>query len=185
MRSRLPRGGSETFSCVEGACKLKCVTNALDCDGLADNGCESGLQHNDHCGSCDKKCLDPNRPCSYQDGVVRGNLDCGCPDGKISCLDPASIPRLMTPIARHATTAAIRREAARLRFRIPTTDALLANAGLSNAAPSLTTAMALHRTVADVARDRTTVAPADTHARMAKRATWTATVTLYACVQQD
>ncbi len=80
-----PGGENETFSCIEGVCAMRCRAGfTFDCDGLADNGCEAHALDDDHCGSCDKKCTDPNKGCTYQ-GFNTSEVDCGCPKGKDRC----------------------------------------------------------------------------------------------------
>ena len=46
-----PRGGLDQYVCVEGRCVLSCKANqALDCDGVPDNGCEASPASDDNCG---------------------------------------------------------------------------------------------------------------------------------------
>ncbi|MBX3219657.1 MAG: hypothetical protein KF795_03990 [Labilithrix sp.] len=81
-------GGRETFSCVAGACVMQCnaAQNTLDCDGLADNGCETNMTNSNHCGACGNKCSDPAKPCAYQGPPGSGSgVACGCKDGWLPC----------------------------------------------------------------------------------------------------
>lgn len=80
-------GAGATFACVEGVCAMQCSAfpTRLDCDGLADNGCEGEPLNDNHCGSCDKKCTDPAKRCADQTGRGQGEVDCGCPAGKLDC----------------------------------------------------------------------------------------------------
>jgi hypothetical protein len=46
--------------CVGGACAMaSCVGAFGDCDGRADNGCETSLRSTDHCGECGRACVAP------------------------------------------------------------------------------------------------------------------------------
>ena len=45
-----------------------------DCDGVADNGCETRLGCNDNCNGCGKKCEDPNQAMLTTQGRVRVRL---------------------------------------------------------------------------------------------------------------
>lgn len=78
--------GRETFACVDGACVARCSMDSLnlDCDGLADNGCETYKLDNNHCGACGNKCSDPAKPCADQTGE-NTKFDCGCPADKLYC----------------------------------------------------------------------------------------------------
>jgi hypothetical protein len=83
-----PNGaGSETFSCNDGACVMQCsvALKSLDCDGFPDNGCETTLPNDNHCGVCGNKCSDPAKPCVFQGGPGSDNVACGCPAGKRPC----------------------------------------------------------------------------------------------------
>ena len=78
-------GGNEQYSCVNGRCAMTCmVANALDCDGVPDNGCETSPLSNDHCGVCGNKCA-ADKPC-----MDRGIMDyaCGCRAGELYCPHP-------------------------------------------------------------------------------------------------
>lgn len=45
--------------CVAGTCNPNCDANHLDCDDVGPNGCEVDWRtDDDHCGSCDKECVD-------------------------------------------------------------------------------------------------------------------------------
>ena len=80
--NRCPSSYMDKYVCVEGRCLLSCTANqALDCDGVPDNGCETSPRSNDNCGYCGNKCPADN-PC-----IDRGNTDyaCGCKQGEINC----------------------------------------------------------------------------------------------------
>ena len=83
------------YECSEGHCLLACdpTSGRLDCDGIPDNGCETDITTNEHCGSCGVKCTDPKKPC------IRSGSDhrCGCPDGKIYCQDASGDGRCVDP----------------------------------------------------------------------------------------
>ncbi|OJY23773.1 MAG: hypothetical protein BGO98_17675 [Myxococcales bacterium 68-20] len=89
--SACPTGtGFETFTCLDGACAMQCRSTSdverFDCDGLADNGCETSSYDNNHCGACGNKCTDPAKPCAIQGPVgTNAGVACGCPDGMLSC----------------------------------------------------------------------------------------------------
>ncbi len=89
-----PPKGRDTYSCVDGACVAQCNVETLDCDGVPDNGCETMIRSNDHCGACGNKCTDPAKPCTYQGEVHKSPLACGCPPGQapcgLSCVDISS-----------------------------------------------------------------------------------------------
>jgi hypothetical protein len=57
-----------TGACVEGECAVaNCNTNFGDCDGEADNGCETNLVGNAmHCGGCGNACAQPNTAATCQ-----------------------------------------------------------------------------------------------------------------------
>lgn len=82
-----PRGdrfSTELFSCVDGRCVMACVGNTNgDCDGVTDNGCERQLIDDDNCGGCDVKCLDPEKPCIFNEATSA--RQCGCPAGMKPC----------------------------------------------------------------------------------------------------
>jgi len=78
--------GWEAYSCIGAACVVNCATGAnakLDCDGLADNGCETSGSSNENCGACGNKCPDPANPCIYY--IDTREMKCGCPVGKQWC----------------------------------------------------------------------------------------------------
>jgi hypothetical protein len=80
-----PGSVRESFACIDGACVAQCIASSarLDCDGLADNGCETYKGNNNHCGACGKKCSDPAKPCMDQTG--EDDFDCGCPADQLLC----------------------------------------------------------------------------------------------------
>jgi hypothetical protein len=58
-----------TSTCTAGACVLTCDADFANCDNNPDNGCESSLTTNLHCGTCAKKC---------GTGFACQNKDCHC-----------------------------------------------------------------------------------------------------------
>jgi len=76
------------FQCVNGTCELKC-SNATrptaDCDGIPDNGCEASLGSNDNCNACGDKCINPDKPCIFDNDTKVG--ECGCEQGFSYCKD--------------------------------------------------------------------------------------------------
>ena len=72
---------TEIYECVEGKCEFECKKPYGDCDGVADNGCETRLDSNDNCNGCGVKCEDPTKPCVQH----RVGYGCGCEDGKVYC----------------------------------------------------------------------------------------------------
>ena len=66
--------------CVQGACELVCAPVAGvgygDCNGLAEDGCETRLDTKENCGACGNVC---------DDVCVQGK--CGCPAGQELCAD--------------------------------------------------------------------------------------------------
>jgi hypothetical protein len=81
-----PGSWRETFACVDGACVPQCKleSSRLDCDGLADNGCETYKRNNNHCGACGNECSDPAKQCADQTGDGE-HFDCGCPADRLYC----------------------------------------------------------------------------------------------------
>jgi len=81
-------GGYEQYACVDGRCVMTCNQQyVLDCDGVPDNGCETNVIDNDHCGVCGNKCP-ADKPC-----VNRGLADygCGCREGELLCPNPLGL----------------------------------------------------------------------------------------------
>ena len=80
--NRCPVGGMDKYVCVEGRCELVCnALQALNCDGVPDNGCETNPLSNDNCGYCGNQCPADN-PCIDRG---QGNYACGCKPGEINC----------------------------------------------------------------------------------------------------
>ena len=77
--------GFEVFTCNEGACELECheSTGSKDCDGIVDNGCESGMLDPTNCGACGVVCAVGQR-CLWQDPTY-SVVACGCPPGMLEC----------------------------------------------------------------------------------------------------
>lgn len=75
----------DQFTCSEGACKLECAAGPgnKDCDGIVDNGCESGRLDPTNCGACGVVCAVGER-CTWQDDELK-EVGCGCPPGKTAC----------------------------------------------------------------------------------------------------
>ena len=80
-----PSTGPEQFTCSDGACKMECAAgfDQKDCDGLVDNGCESGELDPLNCGACGVVCAVGER-CMWQDDDLK-EVGCGCPPGKTAC----------------------------------------------------------------------------------------------------
>ena len=75
-------GGGGRFECVEGRCELTCPPDGnSDCDGVADNGCETPASDPKNCGGCGIECTDPAKPCT----AWNLRFSCGCPSGYTAC----------------------------------------------------------------------------------------------------
>jgi hypothetical protein len=64
--------------CVEGACRLSCVSGFHDCNGRPEDGCEIDLRESkdpNNCGVCGNVC---------EDGICSGGY-CGCSEGMALC----------------------------------------------------------------------------------------------------
>ncbi|MBN9164781.1 MAG: hypothetical protein BGO98_09200 [Myxococcales bacterium 68-20] len=89
-----PKNSRGTFNCAEGRCVLGCIlSNALDCDGVPDNGCETTAFSDDNCGACGNKCSAGTRCIMFKTqevscGCKPGELDCGVTP-YLSCIDPS------------------------------------------------------------------------------------------------
>jgi len=72
----------EVYSCVDGRCALACgaYSGFADCNGIADDGCETSLATNDNCGACGVQCADPSKPCVKDPAGL--TYACGCPGGR-------------------------------------------------------------------------------------------------------
>lgn len=84
--------GGATFDCISGTCVMKCRTDShtADCNGILDDDCEVTLGTNENCNACGDRCLDPDKPCVFDQETGHGT--CGCDAGKIfcngDCVDP-------------------------------------------------------------------------------------------------
>ncbi len=67
--TRCPDRPSSAPSCVGGVCSFECDIGYADCDGLADNGCESNLRELDNCGRCGQRCYGANALTSCTSGA--------------------------------------------------------------------------------------------------------------------
>lgn len=76
--SALPRRAA----CVDGACR--CDDGFADCDGVAENGCETSLTTIDHCGTCINRCAGVHASATCSGGVCRGFA---CLEGWDNCDD--------------------------------------------------------------------------------------------------
>ena len=79
--------GSETFSCINGQCVMNCSAMYGDCDLVVDNGCETVLTTNDHCGACGTQCDPETAGCNRDLSEIP---TCGCADPFSYC--PADNP---------------------------------------------------------------------------------------------
>ena len=82
---------ADALECVEGRCAVICdPLGNMDCDGIADNGCETPRSDSNNCGACGNACTDPDKPCVRIDDKYQ----CGCRVGTIlcngECVDPSS-----------------------------------------------------------------------------------------------
>lgn len=70
------------YGCAGGECgRLKCDGTWADCDGDAENGCETSLLSAESCGACGKAC-DPGQSCIAR---ANGQIECICPAGTTRC----------------------------------------------------------------------------------------------------
>lgn len=76
---------TEYYECVDGHCVMQCSNypKSLDCDGLADNGCETSPADQTSCGACGITCTE-DKPCLNQASPAE-DYGCGCRDGKTYC----------------------------------------------------------------------------------------------------
>ena len=68
-------------TCSVGVCGSACVSGWANCNGLASDGCETGLTSLTNCGSCGKECTYPNGTPSCSTGVCGGT----CVSGRGDC----------------------------------------------------------------------------------------------------
>jgi hypothetical protein len=69
-------------ACTNGMCAItSCVGGTADCDGIADNGCETPVITNANCGACGSAC-DPGATCSY--------VGCAGDAPAMSCVAPST-----------------------------------------------------------------------------------------------
>ena len=87
--------GNYAYRCIDGECVMYCPLDSLDCDGIADNGCEASPQFDEHCGACDVQCdtaTDPAKGCVSLEIDGKTVWQCGCPLGglkcDVTCVDP-------------------------------------------------------------------------------------------------
>jgi hypothetical protein len=88
-----PSGDHATAVCREGRCALACELGWADCDGRADNGCETDVSAPASCGGCAIVCSDPAPYCE----AVGPGFACtdGCAAGDacmMSCVDTTRDP---------------------------------------------------------------------------------------------
>ena len=70
------------FGCWDGKCgALKCAAFFADCDGVAQNGCETSTVDDDNCGGCGSKCQDGMK-CLLNELMMP---TCMCPAGQTLC----------------------------------------------------------------------------------------------------
>lgn len=78
-------------ACVEDECLIvRCLGDWVDCDGDADNGCETTLRSAEHCGRCGADCALANvddHLCNDVEGAAVCIIDHAC--GATECMDEA------------------------------------------------------------------------------------------------
>ena len=88
-----PPGGDGTtepapntyFGCWNGECgKPKCEAGFIDCDGLADNGCETSVFDSENCGGCGVSC-GVGAECGAKFTLAGMVPMCMCPQGMTFC----------------------------------------------------------------------------------------------------
>lgn len=83
-----PIGDPATSSCQEGSCVLTCAGGTADCNGRADDGCETNLNTDlNHCGACGSLC-DPDHATAAkcQGGECLIDFDAGgCAGAWLDC----------------------------------------------------------------------------------------------------
>ncbi len=68
-----------SYVCSEGQCRFACDPLSADCNGVAEDGCETSTAGDPaNCGSCGNAC---------SDGVICWKGACGCPNGFTQCGD--------------------------------------------------------------------------------------------------
>jgi hypothetical protein len=75
-----------TASCVTGSCARTCLAGWADCNGVANDGCETSLQDATHCGSCTTVCGGARPFCA---DTMPGVFACSasCATGRTRCGD--------------------------------------------------------------------------------------------------
>lgn len=69
-------GGSDSATPTDSGGAPVCSAGTADCNGLPQDGCETMLNTNDHCGGCTTKCL-PGRSCQNDACCSNMNQLCG------------------------------------------------------------------------------------------------------------
>lgn len=65
------------YLCSEGECRFSCAPLYADCNGVAEDGCETSTDDDPlNCGACGNACAE---------GVICWRGACGCPNGFLQC----------------------------------------------------------------------------------------------------
>ena len=82
----LPPYPNTYYGCIKGECGgIKCTEYRGDCDGKAENGCETVVKTNENCGGCGLSCQ-PGQECRYLLLFAQPPmLMCMCPAGQTFC----------------------------------------------------------------------------------------------------